>query len=191
MELKKKVITIGAVSLIALGLAGCDSNSDTTHNTDASKSTVVSSSSESKYGFKDDTLTLRDLTLKITKIELVKPGSQDYNNKWRLAVYFDLTNNTDKDINPLTALSVMSAVQDTNGSQVDNLKVSVNLMKNKDLTDKQSDQIKKGCTAPGCIVYDLTNNTDKVTLNFENNGTKCGSKTIDLSKLEQVEDAEY
>lgn len=189
--MKKKVITIGAVSLIAFGLAGCGTNSRTDNNTNSSKTAAVSSSSQSKYGFKDDILTLRDLTLKITKIELVKPGSQDFNNKWRLAVYFDLTNNTDKDINPLTALSLMSAVQDTNGSQVDNLEVGINLNNNQELTDKQSDQIKKGCTAPGCIVYDLTNDTDKVTLNFENNGTKYGSKIIDLSKLEQVEDTEY
>lgn len=189
--MKKRTLIIGAGILVTLGLAGCGSsaNNSSESSTDI-KSTVVSSS-QSQYGYKDDELKLHDLTLKITKIELVKPGSQDYNNKWRLAVYYDLTNNTDKDINPLTAASLMSAVQDTNGSQVDNLEVGVNLMKNKDLTDKQSDQIKKGCTAPGCIVYDLTNNTDKVTLNFENNGTKCGSKTIDLSKLEQVEDTEY
>lgn len=140
-------------------ITGCgNQNKSTKTDTSNNVKTVENVEKETKNElyFKDNEAKLNDLKIKITEtkvIEVGKPGNK-YGKKPVLAIWYETTNLSDKDINPTSAwFVVFEAVQDNNPNAVNKLKVGG--LPDEQFLDSQLETIKKDGTVKNAIAYEL------------------------------------
>lgn len=136
-----------------------------------------------KYQFKNNTATLTDITITITKTKVIKPGKKgnEYGDKPIFAIWYKVKNKTGKDIDPITAWIVtFKATQDTSKNYVNELDVASN--PDEKYFNTQLKRIKKGGTLANAISYELTNTKTPVKLTAYKGigGKKLGSKTYKI-----------
>jgi ribosome-associated protein YbcJ (S4-like RNA binding protein) len=159
-----KIIKMGAVILTTLTLTSSVLETATTfsgYNTvsAAKKHKKVKKLTNGKI------VKLHDINIKITSWKVIPVGQKgnEYGEKPVIAFWYDTTNKTNKEIDPINAwLAVFSVYQDTSKSQVNELDVAS--LPDEKFLDTQTEAIKKNGTASNAIAYDLDSETVKVNL---------------------------
>ena len=121
---------------------------------------------------------LHDINVKITSWKVIPVGQKgnEYGEKPVIAFWYDTTNKTNKDIDPISAwLAVFSVYQNTSKSQVNELDVGG--LPDDQFLDTQTETIKKNGTAANAIAYELDSETVKVNLKaYKGDGGKLIAK---------------
>lgn len=159
-----KLFKMSAVTLVAVTLGSGSLETIAA----ASNNNVVSAAKKHKKAKKltdGRTVKLRDINVKITSWKVIPVGQKgnEYGKKPVIAFWYDTTNKTNKEIDPISAwLAVFSVYQDTSKSQVNELEVGS--LPDEQFLDTQTETIKKNGTAPNAIAYELDSETVKVNL---------------------------
>ncbi|MER2172041.1 MAG: DUF5067 domain-containing protein, partial [Psychrobacillus psychrodurans] len=115
--------------------------------------------------FKDNEVKLVDLKINITETKVIQPGElgNEYGEKPVFAIWYDTTNLSDKDIDPMTAwIAVFTAIQDNNPNAINEL--NVGMLPDESFLDSQMETIKKDGTVKNAVAYDLDDSETPVTL---------------------------
>lgn len=160
----KKILVSMITLLLVVGLAACGGNEKTassegvktkTETTD-SKSNSGETEKKKEVYFKDNVAKLVDLKIKITDTKVIKPGEKgnEYSDKPVFAIWYETTNLSDKDIDPITAWTVVfTAIQDNNPNAVNELEVAG--LPDDEFLDSQLETIKKDGTVKNAVAYEL------------------------------------
>ncbi|MGB2993557.1 MAG: DUF5067 domain-containing protein [Paenisporosarcina sp.] len=161
--------------LITFLLTACGSN-DATNDKEIKETDEVATDSgkeeekentkvsEDVY-FKDNEAKLVDIKINITETKVIKPGDpgNEYGEKPAFAIWYDTTNLSDKDIDPMTAwIAVFTAIQDNNPNAINEL--NVGMLPDDSFLDSQMESIKKDGTVKNAIAYELDDLETPVTL---------------------------
>ncbi|MDF8375191.1 DUF5067 domain-containing protein [Weissella paramesenteroides] len=159
-----KLFKMGAVTLVTVILGSSSLETIVT----VSNNSVVSAAKKHKKAKKltdGRKVKLHDIDVKITSWKVIPVGQKgnEYGKKPVIAFWYDTTNKTNKEIDPINAwLAVFSVYQDTSKSQVNELEVGS--LPDEQFLDTQTETIKKNGTAPNAIAYELDSETVKVNL---------------------------
>ncbi|MGE8037812.1 DUF5067 domain-containing protein [Lysinibacillus sp. NPDC093692] len=169
--MKKKLI-FSAALVLSIGLAGCgaDSSKDekpkeetkTTASTD--KTADKETKSDGVY-FKDGEVKIEDVKIKITETKVIPVGEKgnEYGEKPVFAIWYETTNLSDKEINPISAwIAVFTGIQDNNPNAVNELEVGS--LPDDRFSNSQLENIKKDGTVENAVAYDLDDLETPVTL---------------------------
>ncbi|WP_274307011.1 DUF5067 domain-containing protein [Solibacillus daqui] len=166
----KKLFYIGALSALLLAACGDDkqeANSapvTTQTGTNANEPEKEETSNNDVY-FKDGEAKLNDLKIKITETKVIPVGEKgnEYGDKPVFAIWYDTTNLSDKDIDPINAwIAVFEAIQDNNPNAINEL--NVGSLPDDAFLDTQLETIKKDGTVANAIAYELDDSETPVKL---------------------------
>lgn len=179
----KKLLSILTLGIAVIGLTACGNSKEKTKKEPANKTETLAKPKRSKYYFEDDVLKIRDLKIKIDDAKVIAAGEQgnEYGDKPVLAIWYDTTNLTDKEISPSTAwIAVFNAYQDNNKNQENKLNVAA--LPDQQFLDSQMQNIKKNGTAKNAIAYTLSDDHTPVTLKATKgvDGEALGQKTYKI-----------
>ena len=190
--MKKQQITLLSITfLLTIGLAAC-SNTQQSANTSSikSNSSALTKNKQVKKvtsSFKDNIIKTKDMQIKLTSMQLVKPGNTT-NNKNLLRVTFEITNFSNKDLKPIMTNKFLNAYQIISNQDV-KLNIGATLLRDQQITASQNNTIKKNNTAKGVITFNLQNIVDPVKLvALDDNNHQIGSETIQMGQLKQITD---
>jgi hypothetical protein len=134
--------------------------------------------------FKDKTLVLKEITLEITDIVLIKPGDVDYLDEPQLTFFFTLTNTSDRNLPVnLVWLELVSAKQETD-STIETLDVGMTYYgdeKYGELSENLGVELKPGGKIDALMPYELKYPDLPVTLTFIQSATgkEIGKLVVD------------
>ena len=188
--MKKQQITLLSITtLLTIGLAACH-NTQQAANTSSIKSSALTKTKQVKKvtsSFKDNIIKTKDMQIKLTSMQLVKPGNTT-NNKNLLRVTFEITNFSNKDLKPIMTDKFLNAYQIISNQDV-KLNIGATLLRDQQITANQNNTIKKNNTAKGVITFNLQNIVDPVKLvALDDNNHQIGSETIQMGQLKQITD---
>lgn len=174
----KNSTTTTSVTTEATTEVATSSDNESTTEADTQASTDSSTAS-----FTGDTVVTADFTIDILEYKVIQPGEagNQYGEKPVLAIWYNTTNTSGKDIDPTTAWTyTMTAIQDNNPDMVNEL--NVGLHPDESLLDSQMASIKEGGTVKNAVAYELTDLETPVELKATNGlfGEDLGSKIIDI-----------
>ena len=121
------------------------------------------------YYVEGDTAVLQDCTIKITDYKILKAGegANAYGKNPVIVFYFDMTNNSQKEITPAVEWPLcVKVIQDNDPNKVNEL--SPGVLIGEPAADTQLDKIKVGGTVGCAISYELTDLTTPVDVYFSN-----------------------
>lgn len=176
----KKILTIGAITLMGLSIAACGKQQSST-NTKSS----TTQQTHGKYYFDGTTANLQDVKIKITGVKFYQ-GDETTNGKNVICFDYTITNKTDKDVNALTGWqAVFNAYQDNKNTE-GKLEVAPMPSDTSDQILQEQDQsIKKGGSVQCRMAYELDSNKKPVVLKATKgyDGTFLGKKTFKISNI--------
>ncbi|WP_201750548.1 DUF5067 domain-containing protein [Senegalia massiliensis] len=167
----KKILALFMILLMTFSLIACGDSSKDEDTEDTSVDTQESDAEENKdeskndVYFKDNEVKIEDLKIKIkeTKVIPVGEAGNEYGEKPVFAIWYETTNLTDKEIDPLTAwIAVFTAIQDNDENAINELEVGS--LPDENHLDSQSEAIKKDGTVENSIAYELDDLETPVTL---------------------------
>lgn len=181
----KKSLTLGVVFISSLVLGACG-NSNTKKDSSSNKTVTVAKPKMEKYYFKNDELKIHDLKIKITKSKVIPVGEEgnEYGKKPVLAIWYEATNLTNKEIDPNTAwMATFEAYQDNNKNREN--KLNVGSLPDQKFLDTQQENIKKNGTVENAVAYELDDNKTPVTLKATQGvgGKELGTKTFEIKEV--------
>lgn len=174
--MKKYLFTLIAGLLLILAACGDSSDSEdaTAEASDTSNETTEESSTNDKEEageentevyFKDNEAKIEDLKIQIkdTKvIDVGEPGNE-YGDKPVFAIWYEVTNLSDKELDPTTAwMAMFTAIQDNDPNAVNEL--GVGMLPDQAHSDTQLATIKENGTVENSIAYELDDLETPVTL---------------------------
>lgn len=154
--MKKKLI-FSAALILSLGLAGCstDASKEVTQTTASSGKTDKETKNDDTY-FKDNEVKREDLIINITETKVIPVGEKG-NERGEtpvFAIWYSLTNLSDKEIEPVTAWgTTFTAIQDTDPN-ADN-ELGVGYLPDDRFINTELEKIKKDETVENAVAYDL------------------------------------
>lgn len=171
MKAFKKIMLVGAATLLAVSATACSSSSSSKDSSSKKPETAQKAknlNSNKKWSYSNHTFKTSKLTYKITKTE-VQPGLEDGKNN--LVLYVDVTNNSKKEHEPVDVYAYVHATQKTSTSKVelDPGVGHVDDQGNNQLqteTDNMNNNLLPGKSVKGVILFELKNNTP-VTVRYE------------------------
>ena len=190
-----KTIGLWGIPLLLLLATGCGATEETvstTEDTTSGSETVTETieteeteheAAESDVYFKDGEAKLIDLKIQITETKVIPPGEpgNEYGDKAVLAIWYDTTNLTGKDIDPTSAwMIVFEAIQDNDPNAVNTLEVG--MLPDEQFLDSQLETIKQDGTVSNAVAYELDDLETPVTLVATQGitGDKLGEQTIEI-----------
>ncbi|WP_214780608.1 DUF5067 domain-containing protein [Exiguobacterium sp. s22] len=190
-----KTIGLWGIPLLLLLATGCGATEETvstTEDTTSGSETVTETTeteeteneaTESDVYFKDGEAKLIDLKIQITETKVIPPGEpgNEYGDKAVLAIWYDTTNLTGKDIDPTGAwMIVFEAIQDNDPNAVNTLEVG--MLPDEQFLDSQLETIKQDGTVSNAVAYELDDLETPVTLVATQGiaGDKLGEQTIEI-----------
>lgn len=190
-----KTIGLWGIPLLLLLATGCGATEETvstTEDTTSGSETVTETieteeteneAAESDVYFKDGEAKLIDLKIQITETKVIPPGEpgNKYGDKAVLAIWYDTTNLTGKDIDPTSAwMIVFEAIQDNDPNAVNTLEVG--MLPDEQFLDSQLETIKQDGTVSNAVAYELDDLETPVTLVATQGitGDKLGEQTIEI-----------
>ncbi|WP_179946636.1 DUF5067 domain-containing protein [Lactobacillus terrae] len=173
------LLTIFSVFIIS----ACSVKNTENKTSDDTKTVKKENSKKEKYYFKNNKLVMQDVDINITDEKIIQPGEtgNEYGEKPVIAFWYETTNKTNKEINPMTAwISAFKAIQDNNKNSVNEL--DVGMLPDEQFLDSQSENIKKNGTVKNAISYELddTNTPVQLTATKGYDETKLGTMTYNL-----------
>ena len=180
----KKSLTLGVIFVSSLVLAACGSG-NTKKDSASNKTATVTKPKTKKYYFKNDELKIHDLKIRITKSKVIPVGEEgnEDGKKPVLAIWYKVTNLTDKKIDPNMAwMSTFEAYQD-NSKDREN-KLNVGSLPDQKFIDTQQENIKKNGTVENAVAYELDDDKTPVTLKATQGvgGKELGTKTFKIKE---------
>lgn len=193
--MKKSALLISSIFIIFLS-TGCSSNQDDSSVTEstnnvkdeqtASQSDESSKNEEMKKEevyFKNNEAILKDLKIVITETKVILPGEtgNEYSDKPVFAIWYDTTNITGKEIDPMSAwIVVFEAVQDNNPNAINTLQIG--MLPDNQFLDSQLETIKQNGTVSNAVAYELDDLETPVTLIATQgiSGDKLGEQTFEI-----------
>ena len=166
--MKKLLWTATILSALLLSACGDDEAVKDNGTKVATNNENAESKEESKgndFYFKDNEVKIEDLKIKITDTKVIQPGEKgnEYGEKPVIAFWYDTTNLSDKDIDPITAwIAVFTAIQDNNPNSINELEMG--MLPDESHLDSQMETIKKDGTVSNSIAYELDDLETPVTL---------------------------
>jgi len=168
----KKLSVYVALGALALSLSGCTSVTATPVDDDPASTTSTLEPSEAapadststESSFTDNVLTTPDFTIKITSYRVIPVGEtgNEYGSTPVIAFWYDISNLTGADIDPMEWLFVITAVQDNDPNAVNEL--AVGMLPDSAFNESQTQTIKKGGTVSNAVAYNLDDETTPVEL---------------------------
>lgn len=177
--------TIATVGIAAIALVGCSAAGSTAKLTPGSTVDVdAPAAAPAEASFKDSVLTTKDIMIEITDVKTIQVGEKgnEYGSKPVIAFWYDTTNVSGKETDPMTAwIFLFDAYQD-NDPNAEN-KLTVSALPDYAFLDSQMSKIKEGGTVPNAVAYELSDTTTPVTLVASTNfgRDEIGSMTIELT----------
>lgn len=170
MKLKKLIGLLMLSMILVLAACGKDKVNETpkegTQTPVSSDKTDTEKTGNSKdVYFKDNEAKLNDLKINITETKVIPVGEKgnEYGEKPVFAIWYETTNLSDKDIDPISAwAAVFTAIQDNNPNAVNKLEVGSS--PDDRFLDTQMETIKKDGTVEDAIAYELDDLETPVTL---------------------------
>lgn len=162
MKIKKMLLLVIACILV-IGLAGCGGNKENKKESEEVKTTAEKK--EPKYQFKNNVVEMEDISIKITKVKIIKVGEKgnEYGKKPVIAFWYKTTNKTDKEIDPMTAWhAAFNAYQDNNPNAMN--EINMTACPDERFIDSQMEVIKKNGTVENAVAYELDDLKTPVTL---------------------------
>ncbi|WP_285183830.1 DUF5067 domain-containing protein [Rhodococcus sp. MEB032] len=165
-SISKLSLTIATVGIAVSALVGCSSAGSTAAPTPGS--TVAANApaaAPAEASFEDNVLTTKDVTIKITDVKTIQVGEKgnEYGKKPVIAFWYDTTNVSGKETNPMTAwIFLFSAYQDHDPNAEN--KLGVGSLPDAAFLDSQTSKIKQGGTVPNAVAYELSDTTTRVKL---------------------------
>lgn len=178
----KKLITLGAASLVALTLAGCGNNSSNKNSkADKPKTERKSSQKQTDY-FKNDTIKTKDLSLTINQKDLIQ-----FNNHEALRLLFTIKNETNNSIDNLMDNKIVKASQNINGKDVELPIVDEAVNDSTVQKENKNDHVDAKSTVQSVMYFKIKDNNQPIILTAYNNlGQKIGTETIQLNKIKTI-----
>lgn len=185
----KSLIGLSLASSLLLVACGDAEEKETANGKDDQKTetaekVTTEAPNKNNTALKNDTAVLNDIDVKILDAKFLPKGTYEYQENDQLAITYEVTNKTDKEIDPISGyLATFEAYQEDKNS---NRKLEVGMLpstKEYDFArDNQLDIIKKGGTVKNAIAYDLEDTTTPVELVATKGigGEKLGNKIIKL-----------
>lgn len=183
-----KKLILSAALLSSLALAGCGDESEKSEapkeNTQAPASTEKTEKVDNKdVYFKDNEAKLEDVKVKITETKVIPVGEKgnEYGEKPVFAIWYEATNLSDKDIDPISAwIAIFTAIQDNDPNMVNELEIGS--LPDEAHLDTQMNTIKKDGTVANSIAYELDDLETPVTLvaNQGLSGKELGRKDFEI-----------
>ena len=196
----KTIAKIGLSAGIALSLIACGGTTSA-ENKEEPAATVSPTETaaavqeekpkeESPYYFRDMEIVTEDYSMKITDWKVIEPGQEgnSYGNSPVIAFWYDTTNTSGKDIDPMSAwIYVMTAVQDNDPNAINKLNVASH--PDSSLLDNQMAKIKKDGTVANAVAYELTDTVTPVELTATASmfGDNIGGMTFDIAAGEAAD----
>lgn len=200
--MKRLFVILSCLSVIVLG--ACNGETETTENkenavtetettenqenaatgsSEKANSETATNSEENDVYFKDNEVKLNDLKIKITETKVIPVGEpgNEYGQKPVFAIWYDTTNLSGEDINPMMAwIATFTAVQDNDPNAVNELNVAS--LPDDQFLQSQLETIKKDGTVPNAVAYELDDLETPVTLIATQGilGEELGQQTFNL-----------
>ncbi|MEK4091748.1 DUF5067 domain-containing protein [Viridibacillus sp. FSL H8-0110] len=169
--MKKKWLLAPMAAVLLLAACGEDSAKEETPKDNvqtavsSDKTVTGKAKKNNEVYFKDNEAKLVDLKIYITKTKVIPVGEKgnEYGDKPVIAIWYNTTNLSDKDIDPTTAWSVVfTAIQDNNPNSIN--QIEVGSLPDDRFLDTQLETIKKNGTVENAIAYELDDLKTPVTL---------------------------
>lgn len=177
MKKRHQLAIITTTLLLMTSLAACSNNTQSATSASHTSSTKVTKKQAKKAtaSFKDNVIKTQDMQIKLTNMQIVKPGSTT-NNKNLLRIEFEITNFSNKDMKPIMGDKFLNVYQVINNQAV-KLNTGATLLRDQQITAEQNNTIKKNNTAKGVITFNLQNIVDPVKLvALDDNNHQIGSE---------------
>lgn len=171
---KKKLISSIIAIILVFALVGC-SNSKPAEtqpkeesNTNAKQEEKVEEKEEKEekeFYFDGTVAEIHDVKIEILDHKVILPGEEgnEYGEKPLLAFWYNTTNKTDKEIDPITAwLAIFKAIQDNDPNMINELNFGI--LPDHRFSDTQMNIIKEGGTVENAVSYELSDLETPVTL---------------------------
>jgi len=163
--MKKAILILLMLSLLVT-LAGCSGDSKESKEKDKVPEQVEPVEKNSKkFYFDGEVAEIEDVKIKITETKVIPVGKKgnEYGEKPVFAIWYETTNKSDKDIDPMIAwLVIFEAVQDNNPNAINTL--NVGMLPDDAHSDSQLQTIKKDGTVENSVAYELDDDVTPVTL---------------------------
>lgn len=177
IDMKKKYLAIILTVLLAILLVACGSdNSDVEEPVEEEQEVTkqeevgeeeepIETESEKNSYFDGEVAEIEDVNIKIIDTKVIKVGEEgnESGEKPVFAIWYEVTNKSDKEIDPSTSWILMfQAVQDNDDNMVNTL--DVGMLPDKAHLDTQLNIIKQDGTLENSIAYELDDEVTPVTL---------------------------
>lgn len=141
---------------------------------------------ESEFYFKDLEIVTEGYSMKITDWRIIKQGEKgnEYGDKPVIAFWYDTTNTSGKELDPMTAwIYIMEAYQDNDPNAVN--KLEVGMLPDDQFVESQMENIKEGGTVQNAVAYELTDLETPVKLTAKKSmiGNEIGSMDFDIVNM--------
>nr|DAQ38493.1 MAG TPA: protein of unknown function (DUF5067) [Caudoviricetes sp.] len=185
----KKILALLMILVMMFTLVACGDGSDGENTSKETQDVKEASSDDSKNNngiyFKDNEAKIEDVKIKIkeTKVIPVGEAGNEHGEKPVFAIWYEATNLSDKDIDPISAwLAIFTAIQDNNPNTINELEVGA--LPDENHLDSQSETIKKDGTVENSIAYELDDLETPVTLvaNQGIGGEEIGRKEYEIKQ---------
>jgi len=164
-RISKLSVTIATVGIAAITLVGCSTAGSPAPTPGSTVTVNAPSAAPADASFKDNVVTTKDVEIKITDVRTIQVGEtgNEYGRKPVIAFWYDTTNVSGKETNPMTAwLFLFQAYQD-NDPNAEN-KLRAGSLPDDAFLKSQMNNIKQGGTVPNAVAYELTDTTTPVQL---------------------------
>lgn len=185
---KKLMITL---SISGLFLAACENGGeaqlkDLPNQESQAEQAAAEESTNNEIYFDGTTAETNDLKIEITDYKIIPAGSEgnEYNDDPAVAFWYDITNKSDKEIDPRSGwYNTFSVVQDNDPNLINELTIH-SMNPDEQYHDSQLQIIKRGGTVSNAISYILTDTETPVTLTATQGilGEEIGSHDFEVNK---------
>ncbi len=166
VELKKVLFILIAILLLAACGQDSDSKSETVEKTSDPVEVEKTEEEPKDIGSFDGKVAEDDMVkIEITKMKTLEVGEEgnEYGETPVLAIWYEATNKTDEELDPIGAwFHFFVAVQDNDDDMVNELEVG--MLPDESHLDSQMNMIKEGGTVENSIAYELDDLETPVTL---------------------------
>lgn len=185
--MKRKILLTLASSFVLAACGNGDNEENISAQTDETSETESQANQKAdSVNFDGQTLETNNVKIEITDVKFIPAGEtrNNYGEDPVLAFWYDITNKSDKEIDPMRGwYDTFSVVQDNDPNLINELTIYPwNPDKQFDNTQRQI--IKQGGTVSNAIGYILTDSETPVTLTATNGplGEEIGSHDFEVNK---------
>ncbi len=144
---------------------------------------VIENSEQVQPSFSDNVIVTKDYTIEILDYKVIQVGEEgnEYGNSPVIAFWYNTTNTSGKEIDPMSAwIYIMTAVQDNDPNLVNKLNVAS--LPDSRFLDSQMAKIKAGGTVENAMAYELSDTETPVKLTALESmfGSELGTQTFEI-----------